>query len=241
MTPKIKTGLVFILLLSISCTKENDVSDPAVIDNYSNSAFISGQNDFNKFAAVSIGTQKWMTKNLDVKHYRNGDKIPQVTVPGKWDTLTTGAWCWFKNDSANGAVYGRLYNWYAVNDPRGLAPSGWHVPTDREWTTLSNFLGKNAGGKLKDTGTIDAGAGLWWAPNKGATNSTGFTGLPGGYRSGDDGMFGQLGGQGHWWSSTEYQTFQAWYRVLSYNYAIIYRSHQTATRRYGFSVRCIKD
>src|ERR1035437_4904310 len=128
--------------------------------------------------SVTICTQSWMLKNLDVSTYRNGDLIPEVTDGSAWSALTAGAWCWYNNDSAtNASTYGKLYNWYAVNDPRGLAPTGWHVPSDAEWTTLSTCLGGNAvaGGAMKETGTTH-----WTSPNTGATNSSGFTGLPGG-------------------------------------------------------------
>ncbi len=124
--------------------------------------------------SVTIGTQIWSTKNLDVARYRNGDPIPQVTNPTQWASTRTGAWCWYNNDSATYAsTYGRLYNWYALNDPRGLAPQGWHVPTDEEWTILTDYLGglSLSGGKMKSTTG-------WNAPNTGATNSSGFTGLP---------------------------------------------------------------
>src|SRR5262245_47721661 len=163
-----------------------------------------------------------MNKNLSVTKYRNGDPIPQVKKNAKWATLTTGAWCWLNNDSAN-SIYGRLYNWYAVNDPRGLAPAGWHIPSDSEWTTLQTFLGGDsvAGGKMKSTGTIKAGTGLWRFPNTGATNSSGFTALPGGWRL-DDGSFHNLGGNdvgygvGHWWTATvngnSHSTHSAWKR-----------------------------
>jgi uncharacterized protein (TIGR02145 family) len=101
-----------------------------------------------------------MQSNLNVSHYRNGDVIPQVTDPTAWSSLTTGAWCYYNNDTANGTVYGKLYNWYAVNDPRGLSPQGWHVPTDAEWTNLTSCLGGEslAGGKMKATT-------LWDSPN----------------------------------------------------------------------------
>src|SRR5450759_1177427 len=164
--------------------------------------------------SVTICTQVWMLKNLDVSTYRNGDLIPKVTDPTAWSALTTGAWCWYNNDSAtNASTYGKLYNWYAVNDPRGLAPTGWHVPSDAEWTTLSTCLGGNAvaGGAMKETGTTH-----WTSPNTGATNSSGFTGLPGGYRN-NDGSFNNVGNFGYWWSSTELNTTDAWYRNLYYN------------------------
>ncbi|MBL0014028.1 MAG: fibrobacter succinogenes major paralogous domain-containing protein [Flavobacterium sp.] len=105
---------------------------------------------------VQIGTQIWMTKNLNVSRYRNGDPIPQVANSAQWANLNTGAWCYYANSTANGPIYGKLYNWYAVNDSRGLAPEGWHIPSDAEWTTLVSFLGfpDVAGGKMKTTGTL---------------------------------------------------------------------------------------
>jgi uncharacterized protein (TIGR02145 family) len=126
---------------------------------------------------VVIGTQQWTDKNLDVLTYRNGDLIPQVKDSTAWAALTTGAWCYFNNDpSGYGAIYGKIYNWYAVNDPRGLAPLGWHIATSDEFETLRNALGGSAvaGGKLKTAGT-----GRWISPNTGATNESGFSALPG--------------------------------------------------------------
>ncbi len=128
---------------------------------------------------VTIGSQVWMLKNLDVDHYRNGDPIPQATDPTAWKALTTGAWCWYNNDPAMGVIYGKLYNWHAVNDPRGLAPAGWHVAADSEWTSLTAFLVETgAGGRLKEAGTAH-----WLDPNVEASNSSGFTALPGGWRA----------------------------------------------------------
>jgi hypothetical protein len=123
MKSTIKTGLAAILVLAISCKKENNtIQSSRINDKSSTPELIAETNDPGKYASIKIGTQKWMSKNLTVSRYRNGDKIPQVKDAAKWDTLTTGAWCWINNDSATGAVYGKLYNWYAVNDPRGLAP-----------------------------------------------------------------------------------------------------------------------
>ena len=180
---------------------------------------------------IVIGTQQWMEKNLDVLTYRNGDIIPQVTDPTTWAALTTGAWCYYNNDPSNG----KLYNWYAVNDPRGLAPTGWHVPTDVEWTTLSTTLGGDAvaGGKMKVAGTT-----RWTAPNTGADNSSGFAGLPGGNRS-TNGTFGLVGSNGFWWSSTETNTSNAWSRNLDYNDGNIRRNLNF--KQYGFPVRCLRD
>ena len=182
-----------------------------------------------------IGTQEWTTKNLNVSKYRNGDIIPEVKDPKEWASLTTGAWCYYNNDPKNGAIYGKLYNWYAVNDPRGLAPEGFHIPSDSEWTALTDYLGgaNVAGGKMKATGTS-----LWSSPNKDATNRRGFTGLPGGYRT-NFGTFYYIGGLGNWWSSSELITNDAWTRFLYYNNGNANRNNFSKT--YGFSVRCLKD
>jgi uncharacterized protein (TIGR02145 family) len=184
---------------------------------------------------IQIGTQQWMSKNLDVAFYRNGDPIPQVTNPTAWAGLTTGAWCFYNNDPIQGAKYGKLYNWYAVNDPRGLAPQGWHIPSDEEWTTLANSLGGElvAGGKMKEPGTVN-----WTAPNTGADNSSGFAGLPGGNRF-TNGAFVNVGLNGLWWSSTEGGTSGAWFRFLGYDAGNVNRGG--VNKRDGFSVRCIRD
>lgn len=188
------------------------------------------------FETVTIGTQVWMRKNLDVTTYRNGDPIPEVTDPTKWENLTTGAWCYYNNDPANGEIYGKLYNWYAVNDPRGLAPHGWHVATDAEWKILTNYLGglSVAGGKLKEAGTVH-----WDFPNEGATNESGFSALPGGSRSYDYGIFISIGNGGNWWSATEYVAKFAWARHIFHDYASI--SGYTNGKEHGFSVRCVRD
>jgi uncharacterized protein (TIGR02145 family) len=175
-----------------------------------------------------------MRSNLDVAFYRNGDPIPQVTDPNTWINLTTGAWCYYNNDPILGAKYGKLYNLYAVNDPRGLAPQGWHIPSDAEWTTLANTLGGEsvAGGKMKEPGTAN------WTINAGADNSSGFAALPGGSRYGN-GIFNDVGIRSSWWSTTEYGTTSAWYRALNYSSDNIFRYN--FIKQYGFSVRCLRD
>jgi uncharacterized protein (TIGR02145 family) len=188
---------------------------------------------------VKICSQFWMTKNLDVDHYRNGDPIPEVKDDTQWANLKTGAWCYNNNDPINGEIYGKLYNWYAVNDPRGLAPVGYHIPTDAEWTELENCLGGSviAGGKLKSTGTIEGGDGLWLSPNTGATNSSGFSGLPGGNRDDNGDYHGTL--IGIWWSSTEGGETIALIGGLGYDIADIVRYYDSKVC--GFSVRCVRD
>jgi len=185
-------------------------------------------------AVLSIGTQYWMEKNLEVTTYRNGDVIPEVTDSSAWASLTTGAWCYYHNNPENGASTGKLYNWYAVNDPRGLAPTGWHIPTDAELTILTNYLGETvAGGKMKSVGTT-----RWKTPNLGATNESGFSGFPGGYRS-LSGTFTNIGNLGFWWSTTFSSSTNAWCRTLDFNNSFAIRTN--TNKRGGFSIRCIRD
>lgn len=192
--------------------------------------------------SVIIGDQEWTLNNLDVTTFRNGDPIPQVTDPVEWSNLTTPAWCYYNNDPTNGAKYGKLYNWYAVMDSRGLAPQGWHIPSLQEWENLLDYVEtgastnpfNTAGGKLKSVGTT-----LWQPPNAGATNSSGFTGIPGGDRSGTSGNFFDLGQVGLWWSTTPTNVgsgVEALTLFRSFDGAII----QPFAKDLGLSVRCIK-
>jgi uncharacterized protein (TIGR02145 family) len=189
-------------------------------------------------------SQGWGIKNLDISTYRNGDPIPHVTDAVAWTNLTTGAWCWYNNDSAKYSIYGKLYNWYAVNDPRGLAPMNWHIATDHEWnmmekcldnavdTTFIGWSGTTVGGTLKDL--------LWWSsPNTGAGNNIGFSAFPGGYRLFSDGEFYTAQSLGGWWTASEYNAGTAWDRALSYNSREIYRNYKNKAD--GFSVRIVKD
>ncbi|HZV68594.1 MAG TPA: fibrobacter succinogenes major paralogous domain-containing protein [Saprospiraceae bacterium] len=188
------------------------------------------------YARTSICCNPWMSKNLNVSAYQNGDPIPKVPDGPAWTALTTGAYCYFNNDSTTyAAVYGKLYNWYAVNDPRGLAPEGWHVSTDFEWTNASNCLGGDdvSGGFLKEVDT-----GHWNFPNTGANDISSFTGRPAGYRD-VNGIFGGMGHDGYFWSALESSAPNAWYRLLFYQNDNLYRSE--LNKGFGFSVRCLKD
>ncbi len=201
-----------------------------------NSAWISLSPAADALPTIQIGTQKWMSRNLEVAFYRNGDSIPQVTDPTAWAALTTGAWCYYNNDPIQGSKYGKLYNWYAVNDPRGLAPQGWHIPSEAEWLTLETALGginTGAGGKMKEAGTLN-----WAAPNTGANNSSGWVGLPGGERD-PNGSFSFFEITGRWWSSTELSSTNARGRNLDYLFSDITRS--SVNKRMGRSVRCLRD
>ncbi len=185
------------------------------------------------FKTVTIATRQWMAENLSSANYRNGDPIPQVDDPVEWGQLKTGAWCYYENRSENGVTYGKLYNWFAVNDPRGLAPAGWHVASDSEWEELVTALGgeKAAGTKLKSEV-------LWREPLVGADNRTGFTAIPSGYRS-SNGSFSLFGTNSSFWTSTEDNNFSAWYREMFNSYSAVYRISSSKTQ--GFAVRCIKD
>ena len=181
-----------------------------------------------------IGTQTWTTKNLDVTKYRNGDAIPQVQDKNAWAKLKTGAWCYYENKTAKGKTYGKLYNWFAVNDTRGLAPKGYHIPTDAEWTILTENLGEEAGTKMKSTSG--------WENEDNRSNSSRFEGLPGGYRNAN-GDFRFIGACGFWWSSSEAKTSNAWCRGL---FDVVYANDGNVSRdnhreQSGFSVRCLRD
>jgi len=184
---------------------------------------------------VVIGTQTWTTKNLDVATFRNGDAIPQAKTDEEWGAASENkqpAWCYYENNTANGTKYGKLYNWYAVNDARGLAPAGYHIPTDEEWTVLSTFLGGEdvAGKKMKSTSG--------WNDDGNGTNSSGFSGLPGGVRY-YDGDFYFVGSDGSWWSASESNGSNAWDRELNFHYSSLGR--YSSNENYGFSVRCVRD
>jgi uncharacterized protein (TIGR02145 family) len=191
--------------------------------------------DGNVYNTTAICNRVWTRENLDVTRYRNGDTIPQVADSLLWLYQTSGAWCYYNNDTAN-AIYGKLYNWYAVNDPRGIAPVGWHVPTDAEWGQLHACLGYSsvAGGKMKETGLVH-----WAAPNTGATNSSGFTGLPGGGRGVNGSAFHSLSFYGYWWSSTAVDATLAMYHSLVFDGE--HTSSMGFDKRLGRSIRLIKD
>lgn len=191
--------------------------------------------DGNIYNTVKIGTQVWMAENLKTTKYRNGDFIPNVTEDTKWSTLTTGAYCDYNNTVSNSTIYGRLYNWYAVSDSRNLAPTGWHVATDDEWTELITYLGgiDVAGGKLKESGTTH-----WPNPNTSATNESGFSALPGGRRHFSL-TYDGIGSVGNWWSSSENNRGLPLYSALVSSNSSVFRDY--GTDGYGFSVRCIRD
>lgn len=186
---------------------------------------------------VKIGKQIWMTENLNVDKFRNGDPIPEAKTNEEWKKAGAEgkpAWCYYDNlsiqkDPVNGKKYGKLYNWHAINDPRGLAPSGWHVPGENDWKKLITYLGgeEAAGKKIKSTGG--------WKENNG-TNESGYSGLPGGIRGNND-EFNSLSSDGFWWSASEYDTDNGKYFFLHSDGCMM----EWGFKYYGMSVRCLKD
>jgi uncharacterized protein (TIGR02145 family) len=191
--------------------------------------------DENIYNTVTIGSQIWMKENLKVKHYNNGDEIPNVSNNISWFGLTTGAYCDYENDGNVATVYGRLYNWFAGNDSRGICPVGWHLPSYAEWMTLINNLGGEniAGEKLKESGTVH-----WMSPNTCANNDAGFLALPGGLRASNV-NFSFIGFYGYWWSSTGIDAGYAWRMHLGYDYCNSFMDDFNKSS--GFSIRCIKN
>ena len=187
--------------------------------------------DGNTYKTIEIGTQIWMAENLATTRFNDGTEISLATSNTSWFLATEAAYSWYNNVTIS---YGALYNWYAVNTGK-LCPSGWHVSSDEDWTTLAAFLGGSAasGAKLKEAGTIH-----WQAPNSGADNSSGFTALPGGYRY-YNGAYNALTRYGYWWTSTESSSANAYGRDLYYGYNDLDRI--SSDKRSGASVRCIKD
>lgn len=183
----------------------------------------------NEIKTAKVGNQVWMVENLNVDHYRNGDSIPEVKSQQQWSNLKTGAWCYYKNDSKNGEKYGKLYNWYAVNDPRGLAPREWHIPSQSELLELQSSVNDNSN-LLKAIGEgSSSGAG---------TNSTGFSVKLGGYR-GYHGNYYYIGYDSYFWTSSEGTPpfASSMYLYSTGNYIFFYDFDKV----YGFSIRCVKD
>ena len=191
--------------------------------------------DGNVYETIQIGEQLWMAENLKVTHYNNEDEIsyPSNEYFGNYDDGQYGV---YDNDPANADIYGNLYNWAVVDDDRGVCPEGFHVPSDAEYTVLTDYLGGEsvAGGKMKE-----AGLDHWNSPNTDATNESGFTGLPAGYRSYSNGSYLIMGTNGYFWSSSEYDSDLAWYRVLVHSSPFVHRNAEP--KQFGFSVRCLGD
>jgi uncharacterized protein (TIGR02145 family) len=218
-------GLV--INLTKSCKKDETNNNP--------SGSITDK-DGNVYTSVTIGTQVWMVENLKTTKYTDNINIPLVTDNTAWANLTSSGYCWYNNDASTyKASYGAIYNWYALSTGK-LCPTGWHVPSDGEWTTLTTFLGGEnvAGGKLKEAGTTH-----WLSPNTNATNETGFTALPGGLRGYSNGIFSSIGQYGYWWSSSLDFGNQFFVRNLFNNTVLVWKG--ASDKQAGLSVRCLKD
>lgn len=207
-------NFIFLCLFLLACRNKND----------------SGE--------IKIGSQTWTTKNLDVNTFNNGDIITEAKTNEEWDKAGNegrASWCYYDNLDENGKQLGKLYNWYAVNDPRGLAPKGWHIPRADEWQKLIDYLGgeQESGVKIKST--------KGWHKNNNSTNESGFSGLPAGVRMiGELGMFYGVGAIANWWSSTGITGDDAKYsRLDDLDNSIL--SVTNASKRFGMSVRCIKN
>lgn len=187
--------------------------------------------DGNTYKTVIIGNQEWMTENLNVNNYRNGEKIRNVINDEEWSNLEAGAWCYYDNDAKNGQKSGKLYNWWAVNDPRGLAPEGWHIPTEQEWLILIDYLGgeQEACIKLRDSS---------WKNNYEANNESGFSAIGSGIRR-DDGSFFAFNSFAFWWSTTPGNYYGASYANLNASSGRI--TINSETKFMGHSIRCLKD
>jgi len=239
--------VVVFVILAISCKKGNDTNNPVPDGTVKDI-------DGNVYHTVTIGTQVWMVENLKTTKYLDGSPIPIVTDNTYWGNLTTGAYCNYDNDVANGAKYGKLYNWYAATNSKNLAPTGWHIPTNEEWITMENYLianGYNYDGTTTNNKLAKAlAAKTDWAisneigaPGNDLTknNLSGFTAFPGGARSNKIGTFEDIGVWGYWWSSTEGNTDGAWDLDLGFNQNNVFGGDGLYFKSWGFSVRCIKN
>lgn|GEM_PF-2682892 len=188
--------------------------------------------DGNSYKTIKIGTQTWMMENLKTTHYRNGNPIPNLADQVAWKSDMAGGYCIYDNNLQNGDTYGKLYNWYAVNHTSGLAPAGWHIPTEAEWTVLYNYIGgtREGGMKIQDTNPV------YWSNHIIATNETKFSGLPGGCRN-SNGIFEKLSYDCMWWTNTSNNLLAVGYDLYVKGYLERFENE----KKYGFSVRCIKD
>ena len=228
--------LGFILFFLPGCKNGTRESEPVTRKNPSVAVSSEIRDiDSNLYHSVKIGKQEWLVENLRVTRYQNGNPIPDVQDGVKWRQMKTGAFCNYDNEPVFAITFGRLYNWYAVDDPRKICPKGWHVPSDEEWFDLTSSLGGEgvAGGKMKEAGTNH-----WSFPNEGATNESGFKSLPGGYR-GNKGRFQILDDYTFYWTTTSFDAASAWSRFLQNNDDGVNRIENFKT--FGFSVRCVKD
>jgi len=246
--------LFILLLLILSCDEALGPEDCAGISGGDAVSDIDG----NCYSTIQIGEQVWMAENLKVTHYNDGSEIQYVqsesSEPDVWENLSSGAYGYYNDDPTNLNTYGNLYNWAVVDDERGVCPDGFHVPSNTEYAVLTDYLGNGivdvnvgtagswgyhvAGGKMKEAGLEH------WnyysdEITEEATNESGFTGLPAGYRNNSTGTDHHIGVGGYFWSSSYIYNNYAWYLLLVFNSSIVYRSHDY--KQNGYSIRCLKD
>lgn len=223
--------LVFLNIIFSSCDKKEDNIEPVQSKGWNGLTDPDG----NTYSSIIIGNQEWMVENLMTTKYNDGSAIINITESTLWSSTNEGAYCWYSNDPLFKSEYGALYNWNVIKSNK-ICPEGWHVPTIEDWQILINFLGDEmtAGGKLKENSTN-----FWNSPNTDATNTSGFTALPGGERYYHYGNFNNIGESGYWWSSTE-SGYEAYYTSLYFASSEI-TTQMTTDKRNGFSIRCIKD
>jgi uncharacterized protein (TIGR02145 family) len=211
-------------LILISCSK-SELYDELVYDA-----------DGNIYHTVHIGDQVWMVENLKTMHYQNGDIIPLIKNAQEWSQTLEGGYCFYGNKDTIISTYGFLYNGYAIVDTRNICPEGWHIPSDSEWQKMIDYLGGDsiAGGKMKEESNNH-----WPKPNTGASNQSGLTLLPGGFRTYCCGAWELMGAYGYWWTSSINSDGNMWFRDASYNTTITRKIK--GSKNHGFSVRCIKD
>jgi uncharacterized protein (TIGR02145 family) len=202
--------------------------------------------DGNIYTSVIIGTQTWLVENLKTKHFNNGDAIPNITDGNSWTNLSTAAWCDYDNYSSGDSDYGHLYNWYAATDKRGVAPIGYRVATDNDWTILENYLKLNFGTSLDEAKALASKTG-WSSSSKSNSpgnntsinNSSGFSAFPAGYRDGTSGNFTSQGWTAIWITATEYDANQAYNRFIYFNFD--YFTRNPYLKKSGLAVRCVKN
>ena len=211
--------VLVVFILGAGCKQEGTVTDI----------------DGNVYRTITIGQQEWMAENLRTASYSTGSSITNITDMDEWEENTSeGSWVYYENDESHDAVYGKLYNWFAVTDTQGLCPEGWHVPSGDEWNILTDYLGGSdtAGCSMKEAGTSH-----WENPNTCANNLSGFTALPGGYH--DPSGFVNIGRYGGWWSTDEDNEARAWFHTLNYDNSALW--HLFMVKKNDLSVRCVKD
>lgn len=227
--------LIIILLIVLLNSCKKDENNQTILFNPNLSYGTITDQDGNTYKTIKIGTQTWMAENLKTTKYNDGTAIPLVTDSTDWGKLTTPGYCWYDNDIGKyKTAYGALYNWYTVNSGK-LCPTGWHVPSNSDWTILENYLGSItvAGGMIKETGTIH-----WESPNANASNESGFTALPAGNRL-PYGMFCFMNTQSFFWSSNDTTCCYGWCKILFHLNGYI--GSGAADKDYAYSVRCLKD